>query len=313
MFFQCNSGNSSENDKTPVILDTDANNEVDDQHAIAYLLNSQEDFNILGITVNATKNGGPVEKHYEEARRIVAFFNELDNIDIKKGANKTFAEIKDNLENESYDGAEAVNFIIDEAGKYENHELVLLPIGKLTNIALALEKEPEISDNVKVVWLGSNYPKPGEYNLANDTSALNYILKTSVPFEIVTVNYGRENGTSAIHVSLEEIERRMPGKGPSIEEGITGRHGNVFHTFGDYSVNLFQNFGLEGDPPGRPLYDVGAIAVVKNPNWAEKRSLSAPTYDKEGWTEHPGKSRQVYIWENFQRDSIVEDLFRSLD
>ena len=39
-------------DKTRVLLDTDANNEIDDQHAIAYLLLSGDAFVVEGITVN---------------------------------------------------------------------------------------------------------------------------------------------------------------------------------------------------------------------------------------------------------------------
>ncbi|MEZ4826809.1 MAG: hypothetical protein R3C61_11045 [Bacteroidia bacterium] len=34
--------------KIPVIFDTDANNELDDQHALAYLLSNADVFNILG-------------------------------------------------------------------------------------------------------------------------------------------------------------------------------------------------------------------------------------------------------------------------
>jgi len=41
------------------ILDTDANNELDDQHAIAYLIFNDDLFDIRGITTNRTWGGGP--------------------------------------------------------------------------------------------------------------------------------------------------------------------------------------------------------------------------------------------------------------
>ena len=47
-------------DKIRIILDTDANNELDDQHAIAYLLFNGDTFAVEGITVNATSGGGVV-------------------------------------------------------------------------------------------------------------------------------------------------------------------------------------------------------------------------------------------------------------
>ena len=69
------------------------------------------------------------------------------------------------------------------------------PIGKLTNIALALKKDPSLANRVRVVWLGSNYPDPGEYNQENDEGALQFILdSTSVPFEIAVVRYGQAVG-----------------------------------------------------------------------------------------------------------------------
>ena len=47
-------------EKIRVLFDSDANNELDDQHALAYLLFSGRAFEVEGITVNRTKNGGDV-------------------------------------------------------------------------------------------------------------------------------------------------------------------------------------------------------------------------------------------------------------
>ena len=58
-------------DRIPVLFDTDANNELDDQHALAYLLFNGETFNVRGVTVNATFSGGEIEEHYREAERIL--------------------------------------------------------------------------------------------------------------------------------------------------------------------------------------------------------------------------------------------------
>ncbi len=299
--------------KIAVILDTDANNELDDQHAIAYLLNSQDVFDIEGITVNTTRNGGMIQQQYDEAMRIVTLFNEQDRIPVKKGADGSFDDIRNHIDEPDFDGAEAVDFIISAARKHKDNGLVLIPVGKLTNLALALEKAPDISSIVRIVWLGSNYPEPGEYNLENDTSALNYILDTDVIFEMVTVRYGKPDGTWAILVTLPEIDSVMPGKGPEIASPIIGRHGGSFTHFGDYSVDLFHHIEVYGNPPARSLYDVGAVAVVKNPGWAENRELPAPRYTDSGWEEKVNNDRKIRIWENFKRDSIVSDLFKVLE
>ena len=126
-----------------VILDTDANNELDDQHAMAYLIFNGDVFDFEAITVNRRRAGGGVDQHL----------------------------------------AEAVNFMIQRA------------------------KDPSIIPQVRVVWLGSNYPKRGEYNKGNDVGSLNYILETEVECEIATVRYGQPAGTDAVGSSIRMAKR----------------------------------------------------------------------------------------------------------
>jgi len=204
----------SESSKIPVIFDTDANNEVDDQHALAYLLFSGDHFKVEGVTVNATSSPAgyseesDVSDHSEEAKRVMQLCGELyGKIPLKTGANGSFEEIKNHIGAAEFDGHEAVDFIIEQAMKKRNQKLVLLPVGKLTNIALALMKEPAIAEKVRIVWLGSNYPEPGEHNQDWDIESMNYILDVNVPFEMVTVRYGKPSGTAAVMVSKDQIGR----------------------------------------------------------------------------------------------------------
>jgi inosine-uridine nucleoside N-ribohydrolase len=310
-------GCSSESDLTTankirVLLDTDANNELDDQHAIAYLLFNRDVFQVEGLTVNRTWNGGDVSKHAEEAERIVRLCGLYPEITVYTGANGSFEEIGDRVGESDFDGAEAVDLIIERAHMDDERVLVLLPVGKLTNIALALKKDPSIIPNIRVVWLGSNYPDPGEYNQENDEPALSYILNTDVDFEIALVRYDEASGTDAVRVTLAEIRERMPGKGPRIVESVLGRHGGEFFTFGDYSVDLFDHVGLQNETASRALFDMAAVAIVKNPDWASQRTIPAPTLIDGTWVERPENARTITLWENFDRDAIIEDFFDAL-
>jgi hypothetical protein len=302
-----------EPEKTRVILDTDANNELDDQHAIAYILFSGNDFDVEGITVNKTQNGGDVNQHFNEAERVVKLCNLYPELKIYKGANGTFDEIKDQINESSFDGIDAVNFIIARAKIKSDRRLVLLPVGKLTNIALALLKDPSIISKVRIVWLGSNYPEPGEYNQNNDLSALNYILDTDVDFEIALVRYDEPSGTDAVRAYMSDIEEKMPGKGPHISEPVIGRHGNSFTNFGDYSVNLFKNIELDGDPPSRALFDMAAVAIVKNPTWAISSKIPSPILVNENWIERPTNSHTITIWEHFDKEKIMQDFYYCME
>lgn len=302
---------SPEKTRIPVILDTDANNELDDQHAIAYLLFNQEIFDVFGITVNATMNGGDIDQHYLEARRMLDLCD-ADNIPLVKGANDDYADIIPDVDEERYDGKEAVDFIIRSAREINDTKLVLIPIGKLTNIALALQQAPDIREKVRIVWLGSNYPEPGEYNQDNDTTAMNYILNTDVPFEMVTVRYGKPSGSDAVRVTPEEINEKMAGKGPAVEP-VEGRHGGTFTHVGDYFVSLFSNIDLHGDPPSRALFDVVAVAVLKDPSWGQAKEIPAPILVNNQWEERPDNPRKIIVWENFDTGAISQDFFSAFN
>jgi hypothetical protein len=309
----CDSGSSVSEAGIPVIFDTDANNELDDQHALAYLLLNDQAFNILGITTNATYNGGEIDEHMKEAQRVVNLVGWKDKVRVIKGANGDFEEIRSQLNQKEFDGSEAVDFIIQEAMKKRKETLVLLPVGKLTNVALALEKEPAIAKKIRIVWLGANYPAPGEYNLDNDIASMNYILNTDVPFEMVTVRYGESSGTAAVKAKRQNIYIRMPGMGPVVDEAVTGRHGGTFTCFGDYSVDLFRHITELEDGCFRSLFDMAAVAIVKDPSWAEASEIPSPHYVDNNWVEQAENSRMITIWENFNAHAIMTDFYSTLE
>ncbi len=295
-------------EKIPILFDTDANNELDDQHALAYLLFNDDVFDTRGITVNATYNGGDIEGHYKEAERVMHFCNAIGKVPLLKGANGNFDTLRQQVGAEHYDGKEGVDFIIEEARKQRSQPLVLLPVGKLTNIALALAAAPDIKTKVRIVWLGSNYPEPGEYNQVNDTASLSYILDQNVPFEMVMVRYGKPSGSDAVRATPEQIANKMPGAGPKVSP-IEGRNGGQFDNFGDYAVDLFEHIDLHGDPPSRALFDMVAVAILKNPDWGVQRTLPAPRLVEASWQERPMNKREIILWENFQSEAILEDFY----
>jgi purine nucleosidase len=310
--FSCERRNndSQSPDRMRIIFDTDANNELDDQHALAYLLFNKATFDVAGVTVNATRSGGNIDQQYEEAKRVMQLTGDFGKIPLLKGADDSFQEIQTQLAFPEFQGHDAVTFIIDEALKAsEDKKLILLAVGKLTNVALALEKEPSIAGKIRLVWLGSNYPEPGEYNQDNDTVAMNYLLNRDVPFEMVTVRYGRPDGTAAVTATQKEIEQKMPGLGPEVESPVEGRHGGKFSTFGDYSVDLFRHIDYYDEQKSRALFDMVAVAILKNPSWGEKREIPAPILINNQWAERPDNNRMILVWENFDKQGIMEDFY----
>ena len=292
----------------PVIFDTDANNELDDQHALAYMLFNSDIFDIKGITVNETYAGEELQKHVDEANRIVDLCNWKNKVRVIPGASGDYHEIVGTMGQAIFDGHQAVNFIIEQARMMHDEKLVLIPVGKLTNVTLALAKAPDIASKVKVVWLGSNWPEPGEYNLVNDTTAIAPLLEIpELELEILTVRYSKTTGTTAVSVSVEEIRQQMKGLGPQVAP-VEGRHGGNFSCFGDYSIELFVKYGDER----RPLFDVCALAILKDPSWAEKVVVKGASFDGSNWGEAGNEERSIVFWENFDKEAIIGDFYATM-
>jgi purine nucleosidase len=307
-------GVNNDSTKIRVIFDTDTNNELDDQHALAYLLFNGDAFDLAGVTVNSTRNGGRIEGHFAEAERVMRLCGYTGTLPIYKGANGSFSTIRNQLGNKlSFDGAQAVHFIIEQAKKSSDRKLVVIAVGKLTNLALALMLEPTIADRVRLVWLGSNYPEPGEYNLDNDTASVNYVIRTTIEFEIVTVRYGRLSGSDAVRIAQADINRIMTGKGPKISVPVSGRHGGSFTTFGDYSVSLFEHINYNGSPPSRALFDMVAVAIVKNPAWGKKIKIPGPKLIHNQWVQQRDNPRTITVWENFAKEKILTDFYNTMN
>jgi len=312
MFNSCGNRQSkagNQNEKIRIIIDSDANNELDDQHAIAYALFNGDIFDIEGITVNKTHNGGDVESQKTEAVRVVKLCDLHPQIGVYKGANGSYIDIVEHIDEPDFDGAEAVNFIIKQAKYKDNRKLLIVPVGKLTNIALAIKKDPGIIPNIKVLWLGTNYPENNpEYNFYNDISSVNPVLESDVEFEIAVVANGRSTGTESVRASTEEIRTIMAGKGPQVANAVEGRHGGKFSNFGDYSVDLFENT----QDSHRSLYDMAAFAIVKNPNWAVPVEIGAPKFVNEQWVDQLDNSRKIIIWDNFDQPKIMDDFYNTM-
>ena len=298
--------------KIRVLLDTDANNEIDDQHAIAYLLLSGDRFILEGITVNRTNNGGDIHEQAKEAERVIKLCDMDDKISVTLGASDSFSQTQSKVMKPIFDGSYAVDLMIEKAHRHTSQNLTILAIGKLTNVALAIKKDPTIVSKIKVVWLGSNYPLPGEYNLESDWESMNFVIASGVLFEIAVVRYKEKSGTTAVTVTPQDLEKNIVGNGPKLDKAVIGRNGGEFFNFGDYSFNLLDNVYLFGDPPSRPLYDMAAVAIIKNPEWAEKKEIPSMLYKDGAWDAEPDLDTNLCIYEDFDKEKILEDFFSSV-
>ena len=134
-----------------VILDTDMANQVDDQFALTYLLNSLDVIELEAITIAPFSKLNTIEEGTELSYEITLKILELMNK--SKYQNKVFKGATNYIDN-NYKTNMAVEKIIDICLK--NKETTIIAIGAITNVALAIALEPKIVDKLNVVWLGGN-------------------------------------------------------------------------------------------------------------------------------------------------------------
>lgn len=156
--------------KHKVIIDTDPAigipfKDVDDALAILLLLSSPH-VDVLGITVNFGNVG--MRTAYEKAKEILHVAGRED-IPVFKGA-----ENKSQLGKET----ESSRFIIQMLKKY-SHEVTILAIAPLTNIATVVQREPVVLKLAKeIVIMGGavkNFPF-AEFNFFKDGIAAKTVL-----------------------------------------------------------------------------------------------------------------------------------------
>jgi purine nucleosidase len=242
-----------------VIIDTDPG--TDDAMAIMLALNSPE-LDVRAFTVvpgNVTAAQG-----LENALRMVSLANRCD-IPVAAGAQHPlfqklvtaeFWHGKNGLANielpstkckvDTRWGPELIIEMVHAAP----HEITLVPIGPLTNIALALQRDPSIVPLVKEVIImggsisGGNVNASAEANIFNDPEAAQLVFQAGWPLTMVGLDVGDK--TLLTRKRLEQLGKTH---GP-VNDFIYG--------VAKYLIELSEKFG----DTGTPMYDPLAVGVA---------------------------------------------------
>ena len=125
------------------------------------------------------------------------------------------------------------------------HEIALVPVGPLTNIALAIEKDPSIVPLVKEVIImggsisGGNVNAAAEANIYNDPEAAQIVFQAGWPLTMVGLDVGDKTLLS-----------------PKYLEQLGQSHGPVndfIYQVARYLIDLSTQFGSGGTPMYDPL------------------------------------------------------------
>jgi purine nucleosidase len=253
-----------------VIIDTDPG--TDDAMAILLALNSPE-LKVEALTVVAGNT--TAAQGLENALKLVSLAGRPD-IPVAPGAQKPLLQKLVTAETHAPDGLAGISLpparsapdprfapdlIIELVHRYP-HEITLVPLGPLTNVALALAKDPSIAGLVKEVVLmggaisGGNVDAVAEFNIYVDPEAAQVVFQAGCPLTMVGLEIGRKALFRRDHLSRLQKTR-------GAQNDFAGR------VLG-YLVDLCEKkYGLEG----APLYDPTAMAAVIDRSLIATRSM----------------------------------------
>ena len=105
----------------------------------------------------------------------------------------------------------AVDFILETVKKYPD-EVEILAIGPATNIAMAIDKDPETMSHVKRIWsMGTAGFGPGnatpvaEFNVFNDAKAYEVMLNSNIPVTIIGLDMTHLEDVLITEEQMEEL------------------------------------------------------------------------------------------------------------
>lgn len=185
-----------------VILDTDIGTDVDDCLAIAFMLGSGG-FTFEGITCVY----GDVALRARMVRKLLELRG-AEGVPIRLGAQKPLLGLRDvyweghegqglldDDPGESFSDEHAADFIIRTVMASPG-EIDLLAIGPLTNVALAMVKEPRLASSLKHLTImggvvrdyGSLDLPVAEHNIRCDPEAAHIVLSSGAPISLVPLD-----------------------------------------------------------------------------------------------------------------------------
>jgi purine nucleosidase len=279
-----------------MVLDTDTYNEIDDQFAIAYALLSPERIVVEALYAapfHNERSSGPADgmrKSYEEIVRLLSRMGKSDAGFVHHGATAWLPGPDQPVH------SAAVDDLIARAMADRADPLYVVAIGAPTNVASALLARPEIIARVVVVWLGGNasyWPSADEFNLKQDLHASRVLLDSGVPLVLVPCL----PVTDHLCTTEAEIDRFVKGRG----------------ALGDYLSETYSACQEDHFARSRAIWDMGPIAWLANPHWAESVLAPSPVLTSERTWSHDSRRHLIREVRQVRRDEIFADYFRKLD
>lgn len=251
-----------------LLIDTDPG--IDDAFALFFAM-ARPEFEILGIT--AVSGNSPVDATLANALRIAAFAGKKGSIPVIRGherplraephveAGEDCCHGIDGLggsripyTKEGLHEGTAENFILQTLAGNDPGTVTLVSIGPMTNVAAAIQKDPETMKRVREIYSmggavpGGNMTPVAEFNYWADPDAAAVCYESGIPIRMVGLN-----ATEQIVLTDREADR-IRDYGGKITDSLVPM---LEHSFAYYKKEC----GLDGMIP----HDLLAMEACLNP------------------------------------------------
>ncbi|MDU0202142.1 nucleoside hydrolase [Paenibacillus sp. MAH-36] len=275
-----------------IVMDTDTFNEIDDQFAVVYALQSPERLQVEAFYAapffndlsTSPKDG--MEKSYRELHKILDLMNRTE-IPVYPGSERYLPGPETPVESEA-----ARNLIERALASSPEDPLYVVAIGAITNVASAILMNPSIINNIVVVWLGGHalhWQDTREFNLEQDIHAARVILDSGVPLVLIPCHGAASN----LKTTLAEIEAYVK------DSGVVGK----------YLYETYRNCHPDHFAYSRIIWDISTIAYLVNDQHTPSVLISSPVLsDDARWSVDNYRHFIRYVT-HVERDPIFRDLF----
>lgn len=258
-----------------IIIDTDPGQ--DDAVAILMALASPADFEILGIV--AVAGNVTLAQNARNALKVVELSGRKD-IAVYAGCERPMRRTLVTAEHvhgeTGLDGPDlplpklqvepehGVDFIIDALLANEPGTVTLACLGPLTNVGMAMVKEPRIISRIQeIVWMGGGYFEMGnitpaaEFNVYVDPDAADVVMRSGVPITMLPL----------------DVTHMMRSTKPRLARirDIGNKAGKAVYEMLSFS----ERFDLQKyESDGAPLHDPCVIAYMLRPELFQGRHIN---------------------------------------
>lgn len=287
---------TSEDRAVSIVMDTDTDNEIDDQFAVAYALGAPN------VSVKALyaapfdndRSTGPADGMRKSRAELERLLDRMVGVPAADGfvfdGAPSFMEAAD-----APVDSPATRDLIERAHA-DSTPLYVVAIGCPTNVASAMLRDPTIRDEIVVVWLGGHphsWHTAAEFNLQQDLHASRVLFDSGVPL----VQIPAKNVSEHLLTTIPELNARLNGHSP----------------LGTYLYDIVTDYpGADQPWWGKQIWDLAAVAWVVDAGLVPSHLTHSPILT-DGLTWSRNRDRHlIRVARDVDRDGIFRDFMDAL-